>query len=259
MPRERRFGFGRNWRAFSRHVDPQRVEDAVESLKRLTGLDDFTGRRFLDIGSGSGLFSLAAVRQGAASVHSFDYDPDSVDTTRALKDRFAPDARVWTIEQGSILDEPYVRRLGTFDVVYSWGVLHHTGDMQRAFRNAASLVAPGGRLAIAIYNDQGWLSGYWRLVKQAYNTNALLKGMVIAAHLPYLAARWTVRTVRGRRLERGMRLWTDLLDWLGGYPFEVATPAAVVAVFEPLGFRSRIVQTCGRRHGCNEFVFERLV
>jgi 2-polyprenyl-3-methyl-5-hydroxy-6-metoxy-1,4-benzoquinol methylase len=253
---ERRFGFGRNWKAFSRHIDAGRIDDAVESLKRLTGLGDLTGRRFLDIGCGSGLFSLAAHRMGA-TVHSFDYDQDSVECTRSLQQRFAPGAAGWMIEQGSILDEAYARRLGTFDVVYSWGVLHHTGDMRRAFANAASLVAPGGRLAIAIYNDQGWVTTYWTRVKQAYNTNSALRGAVITAHLPYLFTRWTVRTVRSRKVERGMRLWTDLLDWLGGYPFEVASPAAVIATFEPLGFRAKVLSTCGRRHGCNEFMFER--
>jgi 2-polyprenyl-3-methyl-5-hydroxy-6-metoxy-1,4-benzoquinol methylase len=253
---ERRFKFGRNWKAFSRHVDEQRIDEARNSLIRLTGLPDFTGLRLIDIGCGSGLFSLAAARLGAR-VHSFDYDVDSVETTRALKARFAPDQTGWTIEQGSILDDDYVRRLGTFDVVYSWGVLHHTGQMHRAFDNAADLVAPGGRLAIAIYNDQGWISRYWLPVKRAYNANAVSRALVVTAHLPYLLARWTVRTLRSRRPERGMRLWTDLLDWLGGYPFEVATPEHVIAMFERRGFASQGLWTCGRRHGCNEFLFHR--
>jgi 2-polyprenyl-3-methyl-5-hydroxy-6-metoxy-1,4-benzoquinol methylase len=255
-PDERRFRFGRNWKAFGRHVDERRIDDARASLIRLIGLTDLTGLRVVDVGCGSGLFSLAAARLGAR-VHSFDYDTDSVETTRALKESFAPDRADWTIEQGSILDDAYVRRLGTFDIVYSWGVLHHTGGMHEAFAHAADLVAPGGRLAIAIYNDQGWISRYWLAVKRIYNGNAAGKGLVITAHLPYLAARWTVRTLKSRRPERGMRLWTDLLDWLGGYPFEVATPRDVIAEFERRGFTSRGLWTCGRRHGCNEFLFER--
>ena len=253
---ERRFKFGRNWKAFTRHVDEQRIDDARGSLTRLTGLTDFTGLRLIDVGCGSGLFSLAAARLGAR-VHSFDYDAESVESTRAIKARFAPDRGDWTIEQGSILDDAYVKRLGTFDVVYSWGVLHHTGQMHQAFEHAANLAAPGGRLAIAIYNDQGWISRYWLAVKRAYNANALSRALVITAHLPYLAARWTMRTLKSRRPERGMRLWTDLLDWLGGYPFEVATPAHVIAFFERRGFTSQGLWTCGRRHGCNEFLFHR--
>jgi 2-polyprenyl-3-methyl-5-hydroxy-6-metoxy-1,4-benzoquinol methylase len=257
QPDERRFGFGRNWKAFGRHIDERRIDDARQSLTRLTGLDDFTGLRLVDVGCGSGLFSLAAARLGAR-VHSFDYDTESVATTREVKTRFAPDHPAWTIEQGSILDEAYVRRLGTFDIVYSWGVLHHTGQMYEAFERAADLVAPGGRLAIAIYNDQGWISRYWLAVKRAYNANAASRRLVVAAHLPYLAARWTARTLKQRRPERGMRLWTDLLDWLGGYPFEVATPDAVTAFFQQRGFTSQGLWTCGRRHGCNEFLFQRL-
>ena len=254
--RERRFGFGRNWKAFSHHIDAARIDAAIDSLKQLTGLEDFSGLRFLDVGSGSGLFSLAAAHLGA-TVHSFDYDLESVECTRALKATFPNPGTMWKVEQGSILDLEYVKRLGTFDLVYAWGVLHHTGHMHQAFLNIAPLVAPGGRLVIAIYNDQGWISRYWRAVKRGYNAHALLRAVVISAHLPYLAARWASRTLRNRRPERGMRLWTDLLDWLGGYPFEVATPESVVATFTRLGFTPGQARTCGRRHGCNEFVFAR--
>ena len=120
-------------------------------------------------------------------------------------------------------------------------------------------VADGGTLVVAIYNDQGWISGYWRAVKRLYNTNALARAAVVAAHLPYLfAARALVRAARGQlALERGMSLWHDMLDWLGGYPFEVATPEQVKAFVEARGFHQTAVKTCGRRHGCNEFVFQR--
>lgn len=256
QPQERRFRFGRNWKAYGRHVEEQHIADATASLKRLTKLETFAGLRFLDIGCGSGLFSLAAARLGA-TVHSFDYDAESVETTRSLKERFGAQHANWVIEQGSILDAAYVQRLGLFDVVYSWGVLHHTGEMHLAFDQAASRVAPGGRLAIAIYNDQGWISSYWTAVKRGYNANPVMKAAIIGAHLPYLGVRWTIRAVKGRKLERGMRLWTDLLDWLGGYPFEVATPAQVVDIFTRRGFSSAGVWTCGRRHGCNEFLFQR--
>jgi 2-polyprenyl-3-methyl-5-hydroxy-6-metoxy-1,4-benzoquinol methylase len=256
QPKERRFRFGRNWKAYGRHVEERDVVDAEASLKRLTRLETLEGLRFVDIGCGSGLFSLAAARLGA-TVHSFDYDVESVETTRGIKARFGAQYTNWAIEQGSILDAAYVQRLGLFDIVYSWGVLHHTGNMHGAFDRAASLVAPGGRLAIAIYNDQGWISAYWTAVKRGYNANPVMKAAMIGAHLPYLAARWTLRTIKGKRLDRGMRLWTDLLDWLGGYPFEVATPAQVDDIFARKGFSSAGRWTCGRRHGCNEFLFLR--
>src|SRR3954453_10925637 len=137
-----RFEFGENWARFLAVVDESRIVEAERSLREMLGVERLDGRSFLDIGSGSGLFSLAAVRLGAERVHSFDFDPSSVGCTLELRRRYGADAD-WAVEQGSALDTAYLARLGTFDVVYSWGVLHHTGDMWRALGNVARLVAPG--------------------------------------------------------------------------------------------------------------------
>src|SRR5438045_550600 len=163
-----RFEFGRNWSRFLLYLDDERITVAEQSLKETFAVADLECTSFLDIGSGSGLFSLAARRLGAR-VHSFDYDPDSVACTRELKHRYFHNDQAWTIEEGSALDEGYVNSLGAFDVVYSWGVLHHTGDMWRALETAALPVAPGGKLFVALYNDQGSRSVRWRKIKKAYN------------------------------------------------------------------------------------------
>jgi 2-polyprenyl-6-hydroxyphenyl methylase/3-demethylubiquinone-9 3-methyltransferase len=126
VARGRRFEFGANWLRFLELLDDRRVELAEDSLRSMLGVADLRGRSFLDAGSGSGLFSLAAHRLGAR-VHSFDYDPQSVACTREVKRRYAEGDPAWSIEEGSVLDPAYLARLGTFDVVYSWGVLHHTG------------------------------------------------------------------------------------------------------------------------------------
>jgi 2-polyprenyl-3-methyl-5-hydroxy-6-metoxy-1,4-benzoquinol methylase len=261
-----RFAFGANWKSFVDLVDDTRVEAACRSLTEALSATDLSGRSFLDIGCGSGLFSLAAHRLGA-SVRSFDFDPDSVAATAGLRRQLAPDSD-WTIEQGSILDERYVAQLGSFDIVYSWGVLHHTGDLWRAVEIAAQLVRPGGTLFISIYNDQGFASRQWRRVKRHYNASGqMTRGILVAGSYVYLHRHGPVNAVlrirrRSTKRERpvrvrGMSARHDLIDWVGGYPFEVAKPEEVFSLLHPLGFELRHLKTCGGI-GCNEFVFERI-
>ncbi len=251
-----RFEFGANWARFLSVLDDRRIALATQSLRDMLAAESLSGKSFLDIGSGSGLFSLAARRLGAR-VRSFDYDPQSVACTRELQRRYFPGDPDWVVEAGSVLDGAWMAGLGRFDVVYSWGVLHHTGRMHEAFAHAAAAVQPGGLLFIAIYNDQGLASRYWTWVKRTYNRGAAARVLLTALHAPYLfAARWLVRAATGRlALDRGMSLWHDMVDWLGGYPFEVATPSAIEAHFGQRGFTLLRSVTVGRRMGCNEYVF----
>ena len=264
-----RFAFGANWGRFLEVVGEDRIGDAMESLRGLLGVSDLAGRRFLDIGCGSGLFSLAALRLGAR-VHSFDYDPQSVACALELRRRFAPEDGEWRIEQGSALDAAYLRALGSFDVVYSWGVLHHTGALWQALETAALPVAPGGRLVVSLYNDQGIWSRYWLRVKRTYNglprllrlPFALvfilgLEGRVALYALLTLRPMRYVRAWTQYRRNRGMSRWHDLLDWIGGYPFEVARPDEVFDFYRKRGFTLVGLKTCGGKLGCNEFVFEK--
>jgi len=258
----RRFEFGRNWASFLETLTPARIERAEASLKTFLGEADLQGKRFLDIGSGSGLFSLAARRLGAEVV-SFDFDPQSVACAEELRRRFFPADPGWQILRGSALSEEFVRSLGAFDVVYSWGVLHHTGSMWQGIELACERVVPGGQLFIALYNDQGWLSRFWLRVKEAYCRNAFSRGLVVATFVPYFAARTFLKSILHRRNEfaayfeeRGMSITHDWIDWLGGLPFEVARFDEVARFAGDRGFdleRSRRT----RRLGCNEFVFRR--
>src|ERR1051325_1002529 len=155
-----RFEFGRNWSRFLETLTDREIAQAENSLRKMLGVDTLAGQSFVDIGSGSGLFSLAARRLGAR-VHSLDYDPHSVACTAELRRRYFPNDTEWTVEEGSALDADYVASLGSFDMVYSWGVLHHTGAMWQALDHAQRPVAAGGKLFVAIYNDTGSQSARW--------------------------------------------------------------------------------------------------
>lgn len=260
-----RFGFGRNWQSFLAILNDQRIAGAEESLRVMLGMKDLHGKTFLDIGSGSGLFSLAARRLGAR-VRSFDYDPDSVTCTAELKRRYYPDDTGWVVEGGSVLDAEYLKSLGQFDIVYSWGVLHHTGAMWQALGNAVTLVGPGGQLFIAIYNDQGKTSYRWNSVKQLYNRlpNALRFTVLWPAFIRLWGPSVIRDILRGAPLRswrasrvRGMSPWHDTVDWVGGYPFEVAKPEEIFDFCLARGFVLKKLVSCGGGIGCNEFVFEK--
>ncbi|NOX55555.1 MAG: class I SAM-dependent methyltransferase [Planctomycetes bacterium] len=266
VERGERFQFGANWQRFLNTLNEERIAEAERSLLRLLELESLQGLRFLDIGCGSGLFSLAARRLGA-TVHSFDYDPQSVACTRELKRRYFPDDSAWTIEEGSVLDREYLQGLGQFDIVYSWGVLHHTGQMAQALENAAIPVADNGRLYIAIYNDQGLMSRFWRRVKKTYCANRLGRLLVSGIFIPLFAIRAVgVGLVKygnpfgeyaQYKKKRGMSIFYDWIDWLGGYPFEVAKPEEILRVYRSLGFELTNMKTTNRL-GCNEFVFRKV-
>jgi 2-polyprenyl-3-methyl-5-hydroxy-6-metoxy-1,4-benzoquinol methylase len=260
----KRFAFGQNWGQFLKEIDEKRIVVAEQALKRMLEVDDLRSKRFLDIGSGSGLFSLAARRLGAC-VHSFDYDLQSVACTAELKQHYFPDDSTWTIEQGSALDTTYLASLGLFDIVYAWGVLHHTGAMWQALENVCLNIAPGGHLYISIYNDQGRASRYWKAIKQAYiQLPHSLKFLVLG---PVFVRLWSGPIIRdflrGRPFyswrnygkERGMSAWRDIVDWAGGYPFEVARPEEIFEFYRDKGFILRQLKTNGGSNGCNEYVF----
>jgi 2-polyprenyl-6-hydroxyphenyl methylase/3-demethylubiquinone-9 3-methyltransferase len=231
MQQNQVFSFGANWRRFLDRITDARVKNAARSLTDFLELENFEGRSFLDVGCGSGLFSLAAFRLGARRVVSFDRDPLCVECCRRLRRR-VNDPPNWEIHRGSILDLDFTAGLGTFDIVYAWGTLQHTGQMWDALKKSAVLVKQGGYLYIAIYNQvDGWLgSKFWLKFKRAYN--ALPQPGQFLVDMGAIPVYFVARSLHSKSLvadvqnyeaSRGMHWKTDLTDWLGGLPYECAT------------------------------------
>jgi SAM-dependent methyltransferase len=273
---DERFAFGKNWTRFLAGLHEDRIQAAEDSLKGLLRREDLKGCRFLDAGSGSGLFSLAAYRLGA-EVISFDVDADSVACTQELRRRYAHDHEKWQVFRGSLLDQAFLKTLGDSDFVYCWGVAHHTGNLWTAIENVLPLVKPGGKVVLAIYNDQQYISRAWRAVKRIYQRLPVIVRplYVIAIGLfafikrlgvTLLACLLRLLTLRnpivplmnwaGETQARGMHGWYDLVDWVGGWPFEVAKPEEVFRFMRDHGFTLDELTTSAG-HGCNEFAFMR--
>jgi 2-polyprenyl-6-hydroxyphenyl methylase/3-demethylubiquinone-9 3-methyltransferase len=270
---ETHFAFGKNWASYANQISDDEINEAVRGLSRLLGYESLEGKRFLDIGCGSGLHSLAAIRLGAREVMALDIDPDSVDTARAVLARHAP-AGIFKVQKASVFDlDP--GDLGIVDVVYSWGVLHHTGDMIRAIRTAARLVAPGGLLVFALYR-RVWMDEFWKREKRWYanaSPEAQARARSIYVALFRLGLRLTGRSlssyVANYQSNRGMDFFHDVHDWMGGWPYQSILPAEAENLMANLGFDPVRVFAAkgligGRRvgflgSGCDEYVYRRSV
>ena len=263
-----RFGFGDNWLDFARSLSAEQIEEAECSVRKFLRCETLAGQTLLDVGSGSGLFSLAARRLGAR-VYSFDYDTSSVRCTQQLREQHFPNDPNWRVERGSILDHDYVRGLGKFDVVYAWGVLHHTGAMHGAIANAASAVAPNGLFAFALYHRTR-LGGLWRAEKRWYATasvGAQRRARAIFVVLYQLRFMLTggnfASFVANYKTLRGMNFSSDVHDWMGGYPYEEISSPEVDALMLRHGFacvhRDQTPVTIGLfGSGCDEYLYRRL-
>lgn len=257
------FNFGENWRSYASLITEDHICKAVNSLNLLVGKEEIWGKTFLDIGCGSGLSMLAAIRSGAASVYGIDIDRDSVATARELLSRFAGDTP-WKVQHVSIFNLPADQR---FDIVHSWGVLHHTGDMWKAISKSASLVGSTGRFVFALYHETP-LCGFWRIEKRFYMRapswlQFIIRFLYKSAFKVGLAltGRWPADYIASYKNRRGMDWHHDVHDWLGGYPYESTLPRVVAHRLQNFEIE-KVLQVRARGKGifgtgCDEYVARR--
>lgn len=254
----KQFDFGKNWQAFSeKRIDAERLMMACRSLRGLIQRDSLAGLTFLDVGCGSGLFSIAAYRLGASKVVGLDINPRCVETSKRNRDRLIPAAPV-EFYAASALEPDQLKRFGAFDVVYAWGSLHHTGSMWTAIQNVSTCVAPGGLLVLAIYNKH-MTSPLWKAIKRTYNQvpGPVQRFMIYFFGGVIYVAKWLVTRTDPLKKERGMDFWFDVVDWVGGHPYEYAEPADVEWWVRDAGFGLRNYVPAQVPTGCNEFVFSK--
>lgn len=261
---EEHFAFGKNWESFRRVVTAERIAAAENGLTKLFPDGALRDADVLDIGCGSGLSALAALNLGAARVEGIDIDPDCVEAARALLSANAV-AGCWSVRRQSVFD---LSPPPAYDVVHSWGVLHHTGDMWKAVRVAAALVKPGGYFAIALYRKTRWC-GFWVREKRFYArapswVQSLARGVYKSAAILMMFKNGVNprETISGYARRRGMSWSHDIHDWLGGYPYESASADAVRACLADLEFdivREFVGDASGGLlgSGCDEFVARR--
>jgi len=264
LEKDLRFGFGKNWLNYVKNAfNDESLQMAVTGLERLLQTGDLKSKTFLDIGCGSGLSSLAALKMGAKKAVSFDYDREAVEASLLLRGKSGIPEDRWPITQGSVMDEEFMKGLGKFDVVYSWGVLQHTNAMWDAIRRAGESVNPGGLYSIAIYNKVEGPRGseFWWHVKKKYNLagpakKKFMEYAYIARTLGGLAKRGTnpVKYVREYKT-RGMNFWIDVKDWLGGFPFEYASPEEITGFVQKELPMKLVYSQTYEGHACNEYTF----
>jgi SAM-dependent methyltransferase len=267
LKNKKHFAFGKNWELYSRQINSSHIESSKKDLIGLIQLESLQGMSVLDIGSGSGVHSLSMMLLGCKDLVALDYDPDSVSTTnRVLSGKsFKGDFQVI---QADILKHIPGIDGRTFDLVYSWGVLHHTGDMMKGIDRSISYVKPGALIALALYRKT-LLCTFWRIEKFLYSKSPKILQSLFQKTYEFVFGLGikikTGQSLRAYKLsyfqKRGMDFSRDVHDWLGGYPYESIDPRYLIQYMEQRGFTLLNSHISKKQigilgSGCDEFLFK---
>lgn len=267
----KRFRFGNNWKDFvDNNLNEESVKHAISCTKNILDESkiDLKDKTVIDIGCGSGLFSLVALELGAKFVTSFDFDPDSVICTKNLLRSRNFDEKNYKCIEGNILDVDFINNLGKYDLVYSWGVLHHTGELYQALKNATLLVENDGLIFISLY-QKTIFDPLWKVEKKFFSSSSkniqlvICKIWIILLKILYtLKGKSFKKIVSNYFMKRGMNFYNDLYDWLGGYPYEGIDTKDCVKFFSKLGFINILLKKRSKYYaissGCNEYIFSKV-
>lgn len=258
------FDFGQNWVNFSKKaLTKERILAAQCDFMRLFGSIGLNDKLFLDIGFGQGITILLA-KEAGAKVFGNDINPKCMEALTNTAECMGVSAD-FPVVIGSILDTSTISQISQmikagqkYDIVHSWGVLHHTGNLKIALYNAASLVTDGGYLVIAVYNSH-WSSRVWRIIKKFYCISPkAVKIVMVSIFYPIICiAKIFVTGKNPLNQERGMDFFYDVVDWIGGYPYEYASIVEIINNLKHSGFKCIYTKQATVPTGCNEFVFRK--